>query len=68
MNRTSLIEFSQILAFIGQYNMKTGLSKHRDCVLISQQITAPSSTPLIDAVTPSPGTPNAVGVLTGEKR
>lgn len=35
-----------------------------NCVLISQQITAPSSTPLIDAVTPSPGTPNAVGVLT----
>ena len=27
-----------------------------------QQITAASSTPLIDAVTPSPGTPNAVSM------
>lgn len=26
-----------------------------------QQVPASSSTPLIDAVTPSPGTPNAVG-------
>ena len=64
----SLADFSQILSLISQRNIceyKPMWTRDvNKCVFISQQITAPSSTPLIDAVTPSPGTPNAVGVLT----